>query len=72
MAMSKMFTLCIVVVLVCSVCIETASAKSIGYPVIRHDQPIHCGKSRCLPPPSSPYGRSCEPVERCRGGRKLK
>ncbi|KAB2613172.1 mannan endo-1,4-beta-mannosidase 4-like [Pyrus ussuriensis x Pyrus communis] len=70
--MSKTITLCILAVLVCSVCIETVSAKSISYPVMRHDQPIHCRESSCLPPPSSRYRRGCEPEEWCRGGYKLK
>ncbi|KAB2613117.1 mannan endo-1,4-beta-mannosidase 4-like [Pyrus ussuriensis x Pyrus communis] len=72
MAMSKTFTLCIVAVLVCSVCIETVSTKSIGYPAVRQDKPFHCRESRCLPPPSSPYSRGCETEEKCRRVRKLK
>ncbi|TQE12486.1 hypothetical protein C1H46_001877 [Malus baccata] len=71
MTMSKTFTLCIVAVLVCSVCFATTNANTIGNPVMGHDQPFHYRESRWMPPPSNPYNRGCEKENRCRSGRKL-
>ncbi|CAL8136561.1 unnamed protein product [Prunus armeniaca] len=73
MAMSKTFTLCIVALLVCSICSETTNAKDISNGAIPRDQPGGCRESRCMPPPSNSYYRGCEKGRECRGdGRKFK
>ncbi|KAI5323016.1 hypothetical protein L3X38_032088 [Prunus dulcis] len=66
MAMSKTFTLCIVALLVCSICSETTNAKDIGYGTMRRDQPFGCRGQRCMPPPSNSYNRGCEKEKECR------
>ncbi|CAL8999823.1 unnamed protein product [Prunus brigantina] len=73
MAMSKTFTICIVALLVCSICTETTNAKDISYGTISRDQPFGCRGQQCMPRPSNSYNRGCEKEKECRGGgRKLK
>ncbi|KAL6144371.1 hypothetical protein ACLB2K_055065 [Fragaria x ananassa] len=71
MAMSKAFSVCIIALLVCSLCIDTTNAGELGYGALRHDQPSCRGKNPCMPPPSNTYNRGCEKENDCRGGPNL-
>ncbi|KAL6140574.1 hypothetical protein ACLB2K_058873 [Fragaria x ananassa] len=68
MTMSKAFSVCIIALLVCSLCIDMTNARELGYGALRDDQPSCRGKNPCMSPPSNTYNRGCEKENDCRGG----
>lgn len=69
MTVSKAFTLCILALLICSLCTETTNAGRIGNGALKYDLPICRGGKNCSSPPSNRYSRGCEKERRCRGGK---
>lgn len=69
-APQTMVVLCIVTLVVASLCPGSAAGSShIGYGAIRRGIPTCGGGSQrpCLPPPSNGYHHGCEKSQGCRG-----
>jgi hypothetical protein len=58
--------ICIAALLGCLLFFEAANGRVIGYEPLKKGKFYKCKGGQCLPPPSNPYGRGCENVEKCR------
>jgi len=69
-ASTKMFAICIIMMLVSSFVVTPASAESLGYGAIGADAGEKCtdGKCETLGDPANNYNRGCEADKMCRGG----